>query len=187
MLNEQLYGTYRTRTFSDIFPSVDEFQALLNESPITLEFNFNDKKLIFYLLYSRYGNDAIASSDENRFKIKLITLIWQHAPHWLKQREIQDEIRHTSIDEFMEGSKAIYNTALNPGTKNTNTISTGGLNYINQQNTTNYLKSKPEAYALMMSLIERDITEEFLSKFASLFSPFPPELAIYYSDLEVED
>lgn len=169
---ENLFGNYRTRTFSDIFPSLDEFNEAISECPIPLTANINAEKiaLIYYLLYSRFGNSHIASMDENRFTFQLISLIWQHAPLWIRHREIQDALNAMSIDEFMEGGKAIYNRALDPGYENTAaTTNTTALNHINEQNATNYLKSKSEGYAAMLGMLERDVTDEFLNKFKNLF------------------
>ena len=75
---ENLFGNYRTRTFSDIFPSLDDFNAAISECPIPIVDSISADKisLIYYLLYSRFGNSHIASTDENRFTFQLISLIW---------------------------------------------------------------------------------------------------------------
>ena len=68
----------------------------------------------------------------------------------------------------MYGTKAIYNTANNPGTE----PSTGSLEelpYINSQNTTGYKKSKMDAYANLLALLDTDVTEDFIKKFGKLF------------------
>lgn len=183
---ENLFGNYRTRTFSDIFPSLDDFNTAIGECPIPVTGSISADKitLIYYLLYSRFGNSHIASTDENRFTFQLISLIWQYAPLWIRHREIQDALNAMTIDEFMEGGKAIYNRALDPGYENNAaTTNTTALNHINEQNATNYLKSKAEGYSSMLSLLERDVTEEFLTKFKNLFLKIViPDTPLWYTE-----
>ena len=71
-------------------------------------------------------------------------------------------------DTLLQGAKAIYNRALNPET-NPTTASLEELTYINEQNTTNYKKSKMDALTQLWNLIATDVTESFLERFAPLF------------------
>ena len=105
---------------------------------------------------------------------------------------IEDNPKYIEIDfpkEFYNEvfAKAIYNSALNPST----TPSTGSLDeltYINSQNTTNYKKSKMDAYAQLLELLEVDVTEEFLVKFKKCFKVFvaPEKPLLYVTDTEDE-
>lgn len=66
------------------------------------------------------------------------------------------------------------------------------LKYINQQNTTNYKKSLPEAYAILIELLNTDVTSRFLAQFAKLFlKVVSPEIPLWYvtdrRDPEVDD
>lgn len=102
------------------------------------------------------------------FKIRFMSRIWQHAPAWKKELDIQNKLRSMSLDDnspIYEGSKAIYNTALNPGTQPTEEE----LNYINSQNTTKYKKSKLEGLAILTDLMKNDVTETFLRRFDDFF------------------
>lgn len=64
-----------------------------------------------------------------------------------------------------EGSKAIYNSAMNPGTQPTQEE----LDYINSQSVTKYKKSKLEGIALLTELMKQDVTERFLRRFDDFF------------------
>lgn len=83
-------------------------------------------------------------------------------------------------EDLIQGSKAVYNTALNPGTApSTDTLDE--LTYINQQNTTKYKKTKLEGYALLLDLLESDVTSDFIDSFKKLFNPFGSETPLYYN------
>jgi len=183
--NPLIDGNYRTRKFKQIFENSETFAAQYGESEfvsgtVGQAFGDNELTLIYALLYSRYGNSNIASDDENQFKYKVFATIYMYAPTWLKRLEVQKALRALSLEELQLGSKAVYNTALNPsGLPSTNT--TQELNYINQQNTTNYKRSKLEAYGNLMSLLETDVTEDFINKFKKLFITIvQPDYPLWY-------
>lgn len=187
-----LYGNYRTRTFSDIFNTEAEFLAEWNNTPFkaatSTESNFQQNfNLIYYLLYARYGNSSIASSDENQFKYKLFGMIFQYGPAWAKQLQIQKEIRAKNISDFQLGTKNITNNASNPSSApSTSTLTE--LPYINQQNTSTTKRSMADGYALMLSLLKEDVTETFISRFQKLFLTIvAPELPLWYVNDPEED
>ena len=183
------YGGYRTRTLADIFPDEETFFETWDSSPFANHYGFLDEgklNLIYYLLYARYGNSHIAYTDENQFTYSLLSTIFQYAPTWEKRLSIQDELRNLSIDELTKGGKAIYNHAYNPNTApSTSTLEE--LLTINDQNTTNYKKSKMEGYAELLNLLETDVTGEFIDKFKKLFIVVTaPDYPLYYTT-EVEE
>ena len=128
-----------------------------------------------------------------------------YGPTWEKRLEIQKNIRDLLKDgkiseDLLQGGKAIYNTALNPSTAvqggengaNVGTNTMTELKYINQQNTTNYKKSLPEAYSILIELLNTDVTSRFLAQFAKLFlKVVTPEVPLWYvtdrRDPEVDD
>lgn len=175
-----LYGNFRHRYFTEIYPNVEIFTSEVKSSPIPLKISDTSLSTLYYLLYSRYGNSVIVNSDENQFKYKLYSIIFTYGPTWEKRLDIQDKLRELSDDELMKGGKAIYNHAYNPGTS-PSTASLDELIAINEQNTTNYKKSKVDAYANLMAILETDVTEEFLTKFKKLFLIIvEPELPLWY-------
>ena len=184
------YGSYRGRTFSDVYGSVDDFKTDYNTIgiPPTLDDNAAVTiDTIYYLLYANYGNSTIASSDENRFKYKVFSIIWQYGPKLNKEREIQNKLVALKEEDIMQGSIQIYNNAQNPGTE----PSTDGdeyLAYINAQNVTKNKKGKLEAYALLDALLKKDATQEFLNRFKPLFlNIVQPELPLVYVGEEDDD
>lgn len=178
------YGGYRTRTFADIFSSYAAFEEEYDNSTLSTSFtNQESVQTLYYLLYARYGNSHIAFSDENQFKYSVFSTIFMYGPTWEKRLEVQKKLRGLSEDELMRGGKAIYNHAFNPST-NPSTATLEELPAINDQNTTNYKKSKLESYSILMSLLETDVTEEFISKFKKLFlTVVAPDYPLLYETI----
>ena len=172
------YGGYRSRTFSQIFPSFDIFETVYSASDLRVPFSTETAedgrvigltlKQLYYMLYAHYGNSHIAYSDENQFIYYLLSIIYQYGPTVIREREIQDKLRGLSDAELTMGGKAIYNHAFNPSTApSTQTLEE--LLTINDQNTTNYKKSLMEGYATLSALLKKDVVDEFIHRFKQLF------------------
>lgn len=197
--DQDLYGNYRNRKFTDIWGTVDEFMWDYTAPDADVEsvngiiptITGGNAELLYYLLLARYANSTIASSDENQFKLKVFSIIFMYGPTWEKRLQLQREIRDLNIEEVLDGGKAIYNSAFNPSqAPSTDTLEE--LPFINQQNTTKYKKSKVDAYAIILNLLETDVTSEFLDRFKPLFlTVVSPELPLWYvtnlKDYEEED
>jgi hypothetical protein len=177
-----LYGNYRTRTFTNIFESFEDFDEAYRDCGIPTTLTNASLTTLYYLLYARYGNSSIASSDENQFIYKVMSTIFMYGPAWEKRLDIQKKLIELSDDEIVKGTTAIHNAAYNPS-QQPSTQTLEELDYINQQNTTKYKKSKLEGYATLYSLIETDVTEEFIGKFKKLFITIvEPNLPLWYED-----
>ena len=178
-----LMPQYDTKLFTDIYDKVDTFVADYNTINLG---GITDPTLVtklFYLLYAKFGNSPIANLDENQFKYKLFSTVFMYGPAWEKRLDIQDEIRNLSADDLLQGAKAIYNHALNPET-DPSTSDITELTYINEQTTTNYTKSKMDAYGQLWRLISTDVTADFLAKFNDCFKKFvkPANPLIYVTE-----
>ena len=162
------YQVYRTNTFQEIWDSADKFVAEYKSNGIKTTITDENCTTLYYLLYAKYGNNPIASSDENRFKYAVWATIFKYGPTWEKRLEIQDKLRALSEDDLLRSGKSIFNHAYNPSTE----PSTGSLEElpgINEQNTNQYVKSKIDAYGSLMELLRTDVTEQFLGEFKKLF------------------
>lgn len=174
------YGSYRQVKFTDVYSSADEFLKDYKENGIPTTITEQSAQTLYYLLYGRYGNDIVASSDTNRFKYALFSVVFQYGPNWEKQLEIQDKLRGMSEEDLLTGSKQIYNSADNPSTE-PSTDTTDELQYIKAQNVTKSKKGKLDAYMTLLMLLKTDVTQEFITKFKKLFlSVVQPENALYY-------
>lgn len=185
-LHNSLYGNYRTRTFTQIWGTVDEFLQDYNDNGIIASISDTSATTLYYLLYSRYGNSNIASSDETQFKYKVFSTIFSYGPTWEKRLEVQKALREMDLDELRESAKAMYNHSFNPSTAPKTDVDgdewkASVLSTINDQNVTIHKRSKTDAYALLLSLLETDVTTEFIDRFKKLFLTIvEPELPLWY-------
>lgn len=182
VMNSSSYGSYRNRTFSDIWGDVDSFTADYHDCGIQQLVGDAAMETLYYLLYARYGNSTIASFDENQFKYKLFTIVFQYGPTWEAKLQLQKELRELTTEDLEEGNTRIYNQAQNPATDpTTNTLNE--LNYINSQNTSKTKRSKLDQIMLKNEMLEKDVSGEFLNKFSSLFlKVVAPQLPLWYVD-----
>lgn len=182
------YGTF---TFCQVWESYDAFKtdydaAIVfykqNDSPISEK----ALKTLYFLLYSKFGNNPIANNDVNQFKFKVYSTIYAYGPTWEKKMEIQDKLRALAEADLLAGAKQIYNHAFNPSASpSTETLEE--LTYINDQNTALHKKSKMEAYSFLWEILHSNATEEFLRQFRKLFSVAVASQCVpfYISDEEV--
>ena len=183
---DTLYGNYRTRTFNDIYENIDKFSGDFDfYSRIGLDPKFNSettKDTLFYLLSGKYGNSHIANADENQFKLKLFSYIFQFAPYWEKSLDIQNKLRNLTEDEIFAGSKQLTNHAYNPSTEPSGpNVVNGEITSVNEQHNTKFTKGKVNAYGELFYLLRSDVTEEFLGKFKRLFIYIvEPESPLWY-------
>ena len=175
-----VYGNYRTRTFTDIYPNVEDFIKDYTYNGIKTTITTDSITTLYYLLYARYGNSHIVNSDENQFKYRLFSTIFMYGPTWEKRLDVQDKLRGLTDKELIEGTKQINNHSYNPSTE-PSTNDTEELPTTNEQTSTKYKKSKMDAYAILIALLETDVTEEFVAKFKKLFlSIVEPQNPLWY-------
>ena len=189
-MNSLNFPHYTTVIFTEVWDDVDKFKADLAYSPFAgciSTSNPDNVSLVFYLLYAKYGNSPIANFDIMQFKYKIFSTMFQYGPTWEKRLDIQAKLRNLTEADILLGSKAIYNHANNPSTT-PSTATLDELTYIDDQNTTNYKKSKMDAYTQLWALLKTDVTEEFLKKFQKCFKQFvAPSAPLIYVDDEPND
>lgn len=184
---------YNTQLFTEIWDSAQKFLSDYKASPFYVTNNtLTDANVVltYYLLYNKYGNNPIANYDVNQFKFKVFGVMFQYGPAWATKLSIQEKVRSLGVaddSEIYKGSKAIYNHAFNPET----TPKTGDLeeiNFINDQNTTSYKKSKLEGLATLAEVLRDDVTATYIEKFRKMFNPFVKPVAhMIYVEEEEED
>ena len=189
-MSNQMLPEYSTMLFCDVWDNAIEFVSDYKSSGLyenIAKISDSSATMLFYLLYARYGNSPIANRDVNQFQYKIFATIFQYGPTWEKQLSVQKALRDLTDAEIRQGSKAIYNQALNPQTA-PSTSTLDELTYINQQNTTNYKKSPLDGYAMLLELLDTDVTKAFIDKFNICFKKFvTPEKPLLYVSEEDED
>lgn len=188
LTNNSLYGNFRQLKFSDVWKTAEEFSEDYGESglaPATNKISESSCNVLYLLLYARYGNSVVASSDINQFKYQVYSTIFQFGPTWERKLEIQNNLRSLTDAELSVGDITINNHALNPGTAPT----TEELDFVSDQNVIKAKKGNLNKYGTLLQLIEKDVTEEFLTKFKKFFLTIvQPENPLWYvSESEEEN
>ena len=185
---------YSTMTITDVWDEASKFLAEYKTSPFYnaagCTVTDDNITLTYYLLFNKYGNTPIANMDVNQFKFRVFGTIMQYGPTWEQKLKIQEKIRSFGVEdnsEIYKGSKAIYNHAFNPETTPA-TADLTEINYINDQNTTNYKKSKLEGLAILLDSLRDDVTSSYIDKFRKMFRQvvFLLPHAIYVTEEEDE-
>jgi hypothetical protein len=172
------FQSFDNITFSDLYPTQEEFVNQYKVVGFPQEYEGgsyvtdDDLRLIWLLLVGRFADSVIKPFNVyGAFQVRFMSRVWQHAPAWKKNLDIQNKLRSLSLEdgsEIYKGSSAIYNSAMNPNTQ-PGTDTDDELNFINSQNVTKYKKSKLEGLAILSDLLKNDVTEQFLRRFDDFF------------------
>lgn len=182
-----LYGNYRQVKFTDVYPDATSFVTDYTNSAIPTTITNETATTLYYLLYSRYGNSVIASSDTNRFKYDLFATIFSYAPTWEKRLDVQEKLRELSDAELITGQTTINNHSFNPSTA-PSTSTLDELTTINEQVTQKGKRDKLTAYVELSRALWTDVTEQFLDKFQKLFLIIlQPEIPLWYATPVIDD
>lgn len=74
------FPKYDTKLFTEIWESVNDFCYDYQHIGIPTTISVNSAITLYYLLYSRYGNNPIANFDEEQFKYKIFAVVFQFGP-----------------------------------------------------------------------------------------------------------
>ena len=184
------FGHFYTLTFSDNFPSVEDFITEYRASALGAEGGVNSLSnstltMLYYLLYARYGNSHTIFTDNNQFKYNVFSIIFMYGPTWERRISLQEKIRKLTDEEITEGSMAKHTHADNPGVRSANAYDQ--IDYIDAENTTKYKKSKIEGLALAGELLDTDVTREFINRFSKLFIKIIAPYAPLYYETDIEE
>lgn len=182
---------FNNKLFSQIFPDYASFKYVFDN----LFDNYakdcitdTSLKTLYWLLYSRYGYNPIVNQSEILFKAKIVAITFQKGPSWERKLTLQKSLRDLTESDLLSGAKTIFNRALHPETE-PSTDTDEYLNYLNSQDVSKMKRSKLDAYGYLQDLLKTDVTEEFISSYAKLFSKFvsPSITRIYENDIEEEE
>lgn len=173
--------------FTDVWDNADSFYTDYNESGLKGAIDEEHTKLLYYLLVGKYANNIIANYDVNQFKYKVYSIIFSYGAEWQRKLAIQKTFRDMSEADLIRESKTIMNHANNPSTP-PSTGETEELNYVDDQNVSTRNKAKIEAYQFLWSVLQSNITPEFVGKFESCFTKFlAPYIEVVYCSKDDEN
>lgn len=133
MSNVEMFPQYDTKLMTEIWSQASEFLTDYQAAGIPTTISVQNATTLYYLLYARYGNTPIANYDENQWKYKMFSIIFQYGPTWEKRLSIQDTLRGLQISDLVDngsfhesfshsGSESSSKTGSDNNTRTLNTI-----------------------------------------------------------------
>ena len=71
---------YDTKLFTEVFDDAGSFVYYYKNIGIPTTISDANARTLYYLLYARYGNNPIANYDEEQFKYKIFSIVFQYGP-----------------------------------------------------------------------------------------------------------
>lgn len=102
MSNVKMFPQYDTKLMTEVWSSASEFLTDYQAAGIPTTISNQNATTLYYLLYARYGNTPIANYDENQWKYKMFSIIFQYGPTWEKRLNIQDTLRGLQISDLVD-------------------------------------------------------------------------------------
>ena len=151
---EPYFSDYSTILMTDVWESAPEFLYDYKHVGIPTTISDANATTLFYLLYARYGNSALANYDITQFKYKMFSIVFQYGPTWEKKLEVQATLRGLNLSDLMNdgaidelfnhsgqnGATETTTDSLNKSTTNTGTQTlahTGTVGVVHDNDITN--------------------------------------------------
>ena len=102
MINVEMLPQYDTKLMTEVWSQASEFLTDYQNIGIPTTISNQNATTLYYLLYARYGNTPIANYDENQWKYKIFSIIFQYGPTWEKRLDIQNTLRGLQISDLVD-------------------------------------------------------------------------------------
>ena len=102
MSNVKMFPQYDTKLMTEVWSDASGFLADYQNVGIPTTISNQNATTLYYLLYARYGNTPIANYDENQWKYKMFSVIFQYGPTWEKRLDIQTTLRGLQIADLID-------------------------------------------------------------------------------------
>ena len=93
---------YDTKLMTEVWSDASGFLTDYQNVGIPTTISNQNATTLYYLLYARYGNTPIANYDENQWKYKMFSIIFQYGPTWEKRLDIQTTLRGLQISDLID-------------------------------------------------------------------------------------
>lgn len=115
---------YDTKLFTQIWDNAADFVHDYKNVGIPTTISDTNANTLYYLLYARYGNNPIANYDEEQFKYKVMSIIFQYGPTWEKRLGIQTTLRGLQIGDIISDG-FVTDILVHNGNSSSNSSSAG--------------------------------------------------------------
>ena len=93
---------YDTKLMTDVWSKATDFVTDYQNIGIPTTISVQNATTLYYLLYARYGNTPIANYDEEQWKYKIFSIVFQYGPTWEKRLDIQTTLRGLQISDLVD-------------------------------------------------------------------------------------
>ena len=93
---------YDTKLMTEVWSDASGFLTDYQNVGIPTTISNQNATTLYYLLYAKYGNTPIANYDENQWKYKMFSVIFQYGPTWEKRLDIQTTLRGLQIADLID-------------------------------------------------------------------------------------
>lgn len=128
-----MFPQYDTKLMTEVWSQASDFLTDYKAAGIPTTISDQNATTLYYLLYARYGNTPIANYDENQWKYKMFSIIFQYGPTWEKRLDIQTTLRGLQISDLVDNGS--YHELFNHSASETSS-KTGSDNNTRTLNTT---------------------------------------------------
>ena len=135
-MNREMIPQYDTKLFTDIFDDVGTFVYYYKNIGIPTTISDQNARTLYYLLYARYGNNPIANYDEEQFKYKIFSVVFQYGPTWEKRLSVQNTLRGLQIEDLLDDG-SLHELFSHTGSQNASKSGTDGNTRTYQEAGTN--------------------------------------------------
>ena len=102
MNNVEMFPQYDTKLMTEVWSKASDFLTDYQNAGIPTTISNQNATTLYYLLYAKYGNTPIANYDENQWKYKMFSIIFQYGPTWEKRLDIQTTLRGLQIADLVD-------------------------------------------------------------------------------------
>ena len=102
MINVDMLPQYDTKLMTDVWSKATDFVTDYQNIGIPTTISVQNATTLYYLLYARYGNTPIANYDEEQWKYKIFSVVFQYGPTWEKRLDIQNTLRGLQISDLVD-------------------------------------------------------------------------------------
>lgn len=102
MNNVEMFPQYDTKLMTEVWSQASDFLTDYQNAGIPTTISNQNATTLYYLLYAKYGNTPIANYDENQWKYKMFSIIFQYGPTWEKRLDIQTTLRGLQISDLLD-------------------------------------------------------------------------------------
>ena len=102
MSNVEMIPQYDTKLFTDIFDDAGTFVYYYKNIGIPTTISDQNARTLYFLLYARYGNTPIANYDEEQWKYKIFSVVFQYGPTWEKRLSMQETLRNMQLADLVD-------------------------------------------------------------------------------------